>query len=119
MDVHAQGNCVTISPDDITLTRPTGIVENLMYEVLPYQELISFTDAGFFCSIIEAAKLYFWVRTGNYVNLDDFKGFIWMVAMKNEHRNAIIQILEGPTSNMNSFKINNFWNFWNFFLKKI
>lgn len=80
------------------------------YKKLHCQELKSFADAQYLCSIIEATKLYFFGRICGHVNLDDFKGFILMVAVKNEYRDAIIQILGSPTTNMSSIKSKEFGN---------
>jgi ankyrin repeat protein len=57
-------------------------------------------DARYLCSIVEAAKLYFFCRSNGPVNLEDLKGFILMVAVKNDCQNTIMQSSEHSTSSI-------------------
>jgi ankyrin repeat protein len=71
-----------------------------MLQVAP-SELISCTDAEHLYSIFEAAKWYF-CPSRDHVNLDDFKGIILITAVKNKCQDAIMQLLENPTSKASS-----------------
>ena len=62
-------------------------------------------DAEHFGSVLEAAKLYF-CSSRDDVNLDDFKAFIIMVAVKNKCQDAIMRLLENPTSKTSSSENN-------------
>src|SRR5213078_2502875 len=73
--------------------------------------IVSCIDAEHFCSIFEAAKLYFCPSRDHirdHINLDDFKGFILIVAVKNKCQDAVLQLLEEPIAKVGSPDNNSF-----------
>lgn len=53
-----------------------------------------FVDAELLCTIFEAAKFYFFNRSSNHINHDDFRGFILIVAVKNKRHDTAMRLLE-------------------------
>ena len=108
VDARAEGSSVIIDAETIIFTTPKGTVALLRNATRSLRrELISCIDAEHFYSIFEAAKLYF-CPSRDHINLDDFKGFILIAAVKNKCQDAILQLLEEPIAKIGSSDHNPF-----------
>ena len=87
-----------IGAENITFPVHKGTYAILKCFDLGYQELIPSTDAQFFCSVVEAAKSYFFCRDCDHVNIDDFRAFILITAVKNKCKDEIIRLMKNPIS---------------------